>query len=104
MAETMTDSFNSLIANDIQQNLQQQTETTQETTQGTTQTTTQETTQVVAPVAVETKETPTFNQAEWLKTEFGVEDINAVKERYTGYDTLKQELETVKAAPPTVQP
>ena len=100
MSDTMTDSFNEMIASNIITNEPPQTETTTteikptETAPVTTETTT---------AATETT-TPVFNQAEWLKNEFGVEDINAVKERYNGYSTLQTEFEQLKATPPTVQP
>lgn len=100
MSDTMTDSFNTLIANEIQSNTTEQT---------TVETTTTETTPTVEPVTTEvtpaaTETTPAFNQGEWLKTEFGVEDINTVKERYNGYETLQKDFEQLKATPPTVQP
>jgi len=97
MGETMTDSMNQMIAADIEKNIAPQTETTTTETTETAPVTTE-----TAPVTTEA--TTAFDQTAWLKNEFGVEDVNAVKERYTGYETLQKEYEQLKATPPTVQP
>lgn len=95
MADTMTESFNQAVANDVIANRTEAatTETTASTEAATTET---------APVTT-TETTTVETPNEWWK-EVGAESAEVVKEKYTGYDTLKQEYETLKASPPTVQP
>lgn len=99
----MTDSFNQAVNENVSATIQARTEEVkvEPTTQvaDTTTTTQPDTTTTAAPNT--TTETPTA--VEWWK-EVGAESAEVVKEKYTGYDTLKQEFESLKAAPPTVQP
>lgn len=104
MPDSMTDSFNEAVAANANETLaarQEQVVTTTETTPANTET---ETTPAQTPAETTTTVTTPAYTPEWLKTEFETEDLNVVKERYKGYDTLKQELETLKSATPTVAP